>query len=146
MNGTFLLSGRTAGDLRRVLDRVPATLGPDQPAAPVGEYWVLVTGAAVSGWHPGTVVRYAGTTQQAYTTGAKVRSMSGDPLRSGVIYPCQRTGDDGSDNPQFLTPVYEYTLDIPDSWEPSEADPCVMVPATVKTLTISGVGLFAQLV
>lgn len=141
----YMLSARTAGELRRLLDQAPTGGGPTFGAGLDGVYWLLVTGAAVSGWHPGTVVRYAGTTQEAYTAAAKVRSMSGDPLRTGLTYPCQRTGDDGSGNPQFLTPVYEYTLDIPDSWEPSEEDPCVMVPATHKTLTISGVGLFAEL-
>lgn len=144
MAEVYGLSAITAGRVRAVTrgDAGPAERLRDRP--PAGQ-WAVVrcTGAGT-----GRVREYLGTGSgvAAGTTDVALDPSDGTTaLAVGADYPAVRAGDTPAGLPRYVTPVGTVTLDIPWAYEPSEADPCVMVPATFATLTLVGVGLTGTL-
>ncbi|VTR95246.1 unnamed protein product [Gemmata massiliana] len=62
-----------------------------------GTTWVKVTGAAVSGWHPGVVSLDTTGTWEDQENKVLVASSDGTSLTTGKRYLCTRTGDDSFD-------------------------------------------------
>ncbi len=88
------LTARTAGELRRLIADGGKTGGRASAGAEGrGVSWVKVTGAAVSGWHPGVVSLDQAGAWEDLTTAVKVAAADGSTLATGRRYLCTRTGD-----------------------------------------------------
>src|SRR5262245_914534 len=101
----YVLTARTAGELRQMLDDggTTATPRPNAGARTRGLTWVKVTGSAVGGWYPGLVSIDSDGTFSDLTGVVNVASASGAALVTGTRYLCSRTGNTAAGVPRFRT-------------------------------------------
>lgn len=129
-----------AGTVPAAVTDVPAVLLADAPSGEVVR--AAVAGVVLCKLSVGsTGHQYAGVTAgQVYlTTDADfgASAVLGTPAGTGSHLHPVRLG--------WLPPRLTVELDIPWTYEPSEADPCVMEPATFAALSLTGVGLTGSL-
>lgn len=96
------LTERTAGAVKQLLADGGGVGGrATSGAAARGVTWVKVTGAAVSGWHPGVVQVADGGSLVDGTDAVQVAAGDGTALAAGHPYLCTRAEDASDDTPRF---------------------------------------------